>query len=132
MRTVYRAGLRHPAAREFQNVGPDSDGASGHAETNAGGEPTMSSFASRERLLATTIFLGIMAVQIAPAVAQQEAPPDFSSNNVGWVGLNGGGPFFEPVPGACRPSPRIPLIPSFPTASAGSRPTGLPISAIRT
>jgi hypothetical protein len=36
---------------------------------------------------------------IAPAVAQQKAsPPDFSSNHtVGWVGLNGNGPFFSPV-----------------------------------
>jgi hypothetical protein len=37
---------------------------------------------------------------MTPAVAQQQGkPPDFSSNGGGWVGLNGGGPFFEPVPG---------------------------------
>src|SRR5690349_827255 len=61
---------------------------------------TMSSFALRSELLAGSILMGVIAAApIAPAVAQQKAaPPDFSSDNVGWVGLNGGGPFFEPVP----------------------------------
>jgi hypothetical protein len=82
----------------------------------------MSSFASRERLLATTIFLGVMAAQIAPAVAQQEAPPDFASNNVGWVGLNGGGPFFEPVPGRLPPVTQDPAHPFVPNG-VGGQPT---------
>ena len=56
----------------------------------------MSSFALREGILAGLL----AAVPIASAMAQQAAaPPDFSSNLAGWVGLNGGGPFYEPVPG---------------------------------
>jgi hypothetical protein len=81
----------------------------------------MSSFASRERLLATTIFLGVTAA-IAPAMAQQQAPPDFSSNNVGWVGLNGGGPFFEPVPGRLPPVTQDPAHPFVPNG-VGGQPT---------
>jgi hypothetical protein len=65
----------------------------------------MSSFALKETILA-----GLLAVApIASAMAQQAAaPPDFSSNLAGWVGLNGGGPFYEPVPGIPgRPSPVV-------------------------
>jgi hypothetical protein len=45
----------------------------------------MSSFTLREKLLAGSILVGVMAAApIAQAVAQQKAaPPDFSSNNVG-------------------------------------------------
>jgi hypothetical protein len=52
---------------------------------------------------------------IAAAVAQEKAPPDFSKNLAGWVGLNGGGPFYEPVPGALPPvagDPAHPFIPN--------------------
>jgi hypothetical protein len=60
----------------------------------------MSSFTLKELLLAG--FLA--AVPIASAMAQQAAaPPDFSANLAGWVGLNGGGPFYEPVPGRLPP-----------------------------
>jgi hypothetical protein len=56
------------------------------------------------------------AAPIAPAVAQQKAPPpDFSSNLAGWVGRNGGGPFFEPVPGRLPPivsDPAHPFVPN--------------------
>ena len=83
----------------------------------------MSSFVSREKLIATIICVGAMAgAPIAPAVAQQEAPPDFSSNNVGWVGLNGGGPFFEPVPGRLPPVTRDPAHPFVPNG-VGGQPT---------
>ena len=55
----------------------------------------MSSFPWREKVLAGSILAGLMgSVPVASAVAQQKtAPPDFSSNYTGWVGLNGGGPF---------------------------------------
>jgi hypothetical protein len=56
------------------------------------------------------------AVPVASAVAQQKAaPPDFSSNYTGWVGLNGGGPFYEPVPGRLPPvvsDPAHPFVPN--------------------
>jgi hypothetical protein len=38
--------------------------------------------------------------------APEKAPPDFSSNLSGWVGLNGAGPFFEAVPGR-EPGPVV-------------------------
>jgi hypothetical protein len=65
----------------------------------------MSWFTLRAKLLVGSILMGaIAAVPIAQAVAQRKAaPPDFSSDNVGWVGLNGGGPFFEPVQGRVPP-----------------------------
>jgi hypothetical protein len=81
----------------------------------------MSSFALREKLLAGIILVAITAV--APAAAQQAAaPPDFSSNNVGWVGLNGGGPFFEPVPGRLPPVTQDPAHPFVPNG-VGAQPT---------
>jgi hypothetical protein len=77
----------------------------------------MSSFGWRERVLAGAILAGLMgAAPVASAVAQQKAaPPDFSSNGAGWVGLNGGGPFYEPVPGRLPPvvsDPAHPFVPN--------------------
>ena len=61
----------------------------------------MSSFIGRKSVLLGCAVLGLMgSAPIATSVAQPNpAPPDFSSNGVGWVGLNGAGPFFEPAPG---------------------------------
>jgi hypothetical protein len=61
----------------------------------------MSWIAWRVRVFAGSILAGLVGTAlIASAVAQQNVvPPDFSSNFAGWVGFNGGGPFFEPVPG---------------------------------
>jgi len=83
----------------------------------------MSSFTLRQKVLTGSILVGVVgAVLIAPAAAQQKAaPPDFSSDNVGWVGLNG-----------TRPSPTIPPIPSFPISLAGNRLIGSQTSATRT
>jgi len=85
----------------------------------------MSSFTARERLLAGSILVGLMvAAPIAQPLAQQKAaPPDFSSNNVGWVGLNGNGPFFEPAPGRSpgpvTQDPKYPFVPN----GVGGQPT---------
>jgi hypothetical protein len=82
----------------------------------------MSSFTFKAKLLAGGIFV-MAAASIAPTVAQQQsAPPDFSSNNVGWVGLNGGGPFFEPVPGRIPPVAQDPAHPFVPNG-VGKQPT---------
>jgi hypothetical protein len=60
---------------------------------------------------------------IAPTVAQEAVPPDFSSNNVGWVGLNGNGPFFEAVPGKLpAPVTQDPAHPFVPNG-VGKQPT---------
>jgi ABC-type sugar transport system substrate-binding protein len=69
----------------------------------ATGEIAMTPFTSREKLLAAGILLGSFVVPIMPLAAQEKAIPDFSSNNVGWVALNGNGPFFETVPDEVAP-----------------------------
>jgi hypothetical protein len=75
-------------------------------------------------VLASSIVAALMATgPIASAVAQQNAaPPDFSSNFAGWVGLNGGGPFYEPVPGRLPPVVSDPAHPFVPNG-AGKQPT---------
>src|SRR6266404_2594482 len=57
-------------------------------------------------LLGSILFCLMASTSMAPA-QQQAAAPDFSSNFAGWVGLNGGGPFFEPVPGSRLPQPIV-------------------------
>ena len=74
---------------------------------------------------AGVISLAVLAAALnAQPVAQQNAaPPDFSSNNLGWVGLNGNGPFFEPVPGRLpapvTQDPKHPFVPN----GVGGQPT---------
>jgi hypothetical protein len=74
-------------------------------------------FTRRKRVVANFVLAGpVGTLLIASAMAQQKAPPpDFSSNFAGWVGFNGGGPFFEPVPGRVPPvtsDPRHPFVPN--------------------
>jgi hypothetical protein len=68
----------------------------------------MSLVAWRKRVLAGSILAALMgAAPTASTVAQEKAaPPDFSSNLVGWVGLNGAGPYFEADPGR-QPGPVV-------------------------
>jgi hypothetical protein len=72
----------------------------------------MSPFTSGGKLRAATVLaasagLFSLMTPFAPAAAQQNsAPPDFSSNQAGWVGFNGTGPFFEPAPGVL-PAPVV-------------------------
>jgi len=55
----------------------------------------------------TLIAAGIFALVAAPGATQQRARiPDFSSKLTGWVGLNGGGPYFEADPGR-QPGPVV-------------------------
>lgn len=70
----------------------------------------MFSFGWGERVLASSLVIGLTAaVPLASTAAQQRsALPDFSSNFAGWVGLNGGGPFYEPVAGT--PSHLSPIV----------------------
>ena len=79
----------------------------------------------RTKLAAVSILAGLMgAVPSASTVAQEKAPPpDFSSNLAGWVGLNGGGPYFEADPGR-QPGPVVsdpdhPFVPN----GVGAQPT---------
>jgi len=84
----------------------------------------MGSSALKESLIAGGILGALMlAGALTPAVAQQEAaPPDFSSHEAGWVGLNGGGPFFEPIPGRLAPITSDPAHPFIPNG-VGKQPT---------
>src|SRR5205085_9421919 len=82
----------------------------------------------RGRVLAGSILAGLTgAAPVPSAIAQDKAvAPDFSSNFAGWVGFNGGGPFFEPVPGSRMPGPivsdpRYPFVPNG--AGFGVQPT---------
>src|SRR5436190_21533517 len=76
-------------------------------------------------LLAGSISVGVFAAAPnAQVVAQPKtAPPDFSSGNVGWVGLNGNGPFFASVsgrePGPVTQDPKYPFVPN----GVGGQPT---------
>jgi hypothetical protein len=85
----------------------------------------MSSFSLSERALTSSILAGLIwALATAPAAAQSKAAaPDFSSNStVGWVGLNGNGPFFSAVPGRLPPVADDPAHPFVPNG-VGRQPT---------
>ena len=92
--------------------------------TLAEGKANMS-VTSIAKLVSGSLVLGLAAAA-APATAvlaqQKEAPPDFSSHDVGWVGLNGGGPFFEAVPGQIPPVTQDPAHPFTPNG-VGKQPT---------
>jgi hypothetical protein len=61
----------------------------------------MSALSWKRTVLAGSILTGLVGVALTASAAapQKTAPPDFSSDLAGWVGLNGAGPFFEAVPG---------------------------------
>src|SRR5262249_56400130 len=69
-----------------------------------------------ERRISTALMVACcaMAASIALGLAQQTPLPDFSANLAGWVGLNGGGPFYEPVPGLLPPVVSDPAHPFTP------------------
>ncbi len=78
----------------------------------------MSSF--KETVLAASILAGLTgAAAIASAATEKTAPPDFSSNFAGWVGMNGAGPFFESVPGETPPVSTDPVHPFVPNGTSG-------------
>jgi len=84
----------------------------------------MSSFTWSAGLFAGAVLAALVgAAATAPAVAQQKAAlPDFSSDQVGWLGVNGGGPGFEPVPGRVPPVSSDPAHP-FVANGSGRQPT---------
>jgi hypothetical protein len=85
----------------------------------------MSSFTLRAMLLAGGTLAGLIgAAAITPAVAQQQStPPNFSPDQyIGWIGVGGGGPGFEPVAGRVPPltsDPKHPFVPN----GVGRQPT---------
>ena len=83
----------------------------------------MGSSTSRVMLRAGSVLACLMwMASTAPAVAQQKAaPPDFSSNLVGWVGTGAGGNF-SAVPGQLPPVTNDPKHPYVPN-NTGAQPT---------
>jgi hypothetical protein len=79
----------------------------------------MRTFALRERLLVGGVLTAVVsAAPTASVMAQQKAaPPDFSSNQVGWVGVGGGGPGFVAVPGHLPPVANDPTHPFVPNGT---------------
>jgi hypothetical protein len=67
-----------------------------------------------------SVLVGLVAAMPgAPAAAEENgAPPDFSAGQVGWVGLNNTGPFFEPAPGR-QPGPVV-SDPAYPFVPNGT------------
>jgi hypothetical protein len=85
----------------------------------------MSSFNWSEKVLASTMLAAVAWIApAAPAAAQQKAaPPDFSSNQFGWVGMGGGfgvgGAVFSPVAGQLPPLIDDPAHPFVPNGTRG-------------
>jgi hypothetical protein len=82
----------------------------------------MSRFRLSESVLTNSILGSILAgfaaaAPIQQALAQHNVPPDFSSNQTGWVGVGGGGPGFVPVPGHLPPVTNDPAHPFVPNGS---------------
>jgi hypothetical protein len=79
----------------------------------------------RQRLLVGSIIAGLFGAATVATSSAQQTPrvPDFSSNLAGWVGLNGGGPYFEADPGR-QPGPVVsdPAHPFVPNG-VGEQPT---------
>ena len=85
----------------------------------------MSSLTMKEKLLAGSILVGVMtAAPVAQPMAQEKsAPPDFSSNDVGWLTFNVD---FSIVPGGKSPlrtHPAHPRISNQEAARTGKQPT---------
>lgn len=85
----------------------------------------MPSFAMRRSPRMARILAGFIgaAAFFGPAVAQEPAQPNFSwTAEIGWVGANGGGPGFTPVPGHLPPVASDPAHPFVPNG-VGRQPT---------
>ena len=90
----------------------------------------MSALASTAKLLAGGILTGFALASLTTgAAAQQKAPPDFSSNNAGWLTFHTD---FSVVPGATSPMHDDPAHPTSATRRlpepASNRPISSPIS----
>jgi hypothetical protein len=79
----------------------------------------MTPFTLSKEVFAGGILAGLVwAATTAPAAAQQTAAsPDFSSNQIGWIGVGGGGPGFVAVPGQLPPVANDPAHPFVPNGT---------------
>ena len=94
------------------------------SKTSATGEGTMTTFASSGRLLAGSALTVLVCTGLTTAVAAQQkaAPPNFSSNQFGWVRVGQGGPDFDAVAGKVPPVTNDPAHP-FVNNGTGAQPT---------
>src|SRR5499427_1557656 len=94
------------------------------SKTSATGEGTMTTFASSGRLLAGSALTVLVCTGLTTAVAAQQkaAPPNFSSNQFGWVRVGQGGPDFDAVTGKVPPVTNDPAHP-FVNNGTGAQPT---------
>jgi hypothetical protein len=83
----------------------------------------MSTFTLSDRFLVGGALTGLVCAALTAGAAAQhsEAPPDFSANQAGWVGMGGD---FTPIPGAPGPKP-ITFDPKYPFVpnNTGRQPT---------
>jgi hypothetical protein len=80
----------------------------------------MFTFTSTVRLFVGGIFTAFVCTVLSTAIVAQQnvPPPDFSSNQVGWVGVGGGGPGFAVVPGHLAPVANDPAHPFVPNGTS--------------
>jgi hypothetical protein len=80
----------------------------------------MFTFTSTVRLFVGGIFTAFVCTVLSTAIVAQQnvSPPDFSSNQVGWVGVGGGGPGFAVVPGHLPPVANDPAHPFVPNGTS--------------
>jgi hypothetical protein len=80
----------------------------------------MFTFTSTGRLLVGGVLTVFVCTVLTTAIVAQQnlSPPDFSSNQVGWVGVGGGGPGFAPVPGHLPPVANDPAHPFVPNGTS--------------
>jgi hypothetical protein len=81
----------------------------------------MSPYTLRESLVVGSIVAGVALAAPVAQAQHRAAVPDFSSNNVGWVGTGAGGNF-SPVAGALPPVINDPAHPYVPNGT-GAQPT---------
>jgi len=84
----------------------------------------MTTFASSGRLLAGSALAVLVCTGLTTVVAAQQkgAPPNFSSNQFGWVRVGQGGPDFDAVAGKVPPVTNDPAHP-FVNNGTGAQPT---------
>jgi hypothetical protein len=80
----------------------------------------MFTFTSTVRLFVGGIFTAFVSTVLSTAIVAQQnvSQPDFSSNQVGWVGVGGGGPGFAVVPGHLPPVANDPAHPFVPNGTS--------------
>jgi hypothetical protein len=80
----------------------------------------MFTFTSTVRLFVGGTFTAFVCTVLSTGIVAQQnvSPPDFSSNQVGWVGVGGGGPGFAVVPGHLPPVANDPAHPFVPNGTS--------------